>query len=269
VRRPVVCAVDDTPVARHAAHAASWLARALDTELVLAHAFDPMGIPALPRDEMVRRDLTDTDVEHAARVAALRLLDHAADVAGAPAQTELLEGRPVPELLALATARGAALLVAGTAARGRLDLMLAGSTAAELAAGGACPLVAVPPDARLEEPGPVVAGYDGSEHGLRAARYAADLAKRLGREHVLVHVTNGDGVSVVDEFADGGLVVAEGDPAIALATVADERSAALVVSGPRGRSPVGSAVLGSVSAGLVRAADRPVVLVPPGARMGP
>jgi nucleotide-binding universal stress UspA family protein len=58
------------------------------------------------------------------------------------------------------------------------------------------------------------------------------------------------------------MAVEDGDPAQTLAAVAREQSAALLVTGTRGRNPLSSALLGSVSDGLVRAAGRPVALVP-------
>ena len=58
------------------------------------------------------------------------------------------------------------------------------------------------------------------------------------------------------------LVVEDGDPVQVLAAVARERAAALLVTGTRGRNALSSALLGSVSVGLVRAAGRPVALVP-------
>ena len=66
-RRPVMCAVEEGEAARHAVRAAAWLARAFDTELVLAHAFDPMGIPVRPREEMLARGITDDDLADVAR----------------------------------------------------------------------------------------------------------------------------------------------------------------------------------------------------------
>jgi nucleotide-binding universal stress UspA family protein len=284
-QRLLICAVEDTEVSRHAVRAATWLARGLDMPLVVAHAFDRMGIAIMPRDEMVTRNITDDDLESAARVHALRLLDRAARAAGdVNVARELVEGVPVPEILRLTAERRATLLVTGTTARGGLDRVLIGSVSSELAAAAPCPVVAVPPQARLEEPGPVVAGYDGSEHSLRAARHAAGLSARLGRELVLLHVTDGEGVradeQLVRELHAAGmrglgtdarrpaldlevrLSVEDGDPAATLAAVAAEESAALLVTGTRGRNTVSSALLGSVSAGLVRAARRPVVLVP-------
>ena len=283
--RPVVCAIDDGEASRDAVRAAEWLAKALDTGLVLAHAFDPMGIPARPRHEMIARDITDDDLEDVARrTARLLLRDAAASVTGVEFATELVEGQIVAELLELAEARWATLLVAGTAARGGIERLLAGSVSGALATAAPCPLVAVPRGATLEEPGPVVAGYDGSTHSLRAARHAAALAARLGRELVLLHVTAGEAVRPDEQLArelyaagvsglgdDPGrraldltvrLAVEEGDPVQVLAAVAREEAAALIVTGTRGRNPLSSALLGSVSVGLVGAAGRPVALVP-------
>ena len=290
--RPVLCAIEDGEVSRHAVEAATWLARALDAELVLAHAFDPMGIPAHPRHEMLARGITDDDLEQVGRRAARLLLrDAAATVTGVEVATELVEGQVVPELLDLAEARWATLLVAGTAARQGIERVLVGSVSGSLAAAAPCPLVVVPRGAALDEPGPVVAGYDGSAHSLRAARHAAALAARLGRELVLLHVTGDEGVRPDETLArelyaagvsglgdDPGrpgldlkvrLAVEDGDPAQVLAAVAREEAAALLVTGTRGRNAFSAALLGSVSVGLVGAAGRPVALVPAGAGEGP
>jgi nucleotide-binding universal stress UspA family protein len=290
--RPVMAAIDGGEASTDAVEAAAWLARAFDAELLLAHAFDPMGIPARPRSEMLAAHITDEDVEQVARRAARLLLDHASeDVSGVEVATELVEGPAVSALLELAQARWAALLVAGTAARSGIERVLLGSVSGTLAASAPSPVVVVPRGAALEEPGPVVAGYDGSAGGLRAARHAAALAVRLGRELVLVHVTRDKAVEADEQLArelyaaavaglgedPSGrrldlrvrLVVEEGDPVQVLAAIAREESAALLVTGTRGRNALSSALLGSVSAGLVAAAGRPVVLVPASAGEAP
>ena len=50
----------------------------------------------------------------------------------------------------------------------------------------------------------------------------------------------------------------------AVLAVADEHDASLVVVGSRGRSAIRSAVLGSVSYGIVHHSTRPVLVVPGG-----
>jgi nucleotide-binding universal stress UspA family protein len=49
----------------------------------------------------------------------------------------------------------------------------------------------------------------------------------------------------------------------AILDAADEKDAAVVVLGARGRSTLGSALLGSVSYGVVHNSTRPVLIVPP------
>jgi nucleotide-binding universal stress UspA family protein len=172
-----------------------------------------------------------------------------------------------------------------------MDRVLLGSVSGTLAAAAPCPLVAVPRGAALEEPGPVVVGYDGSMHSVRAARHGAAVAARLRRELVLLHVGAGQGVPPDEELArelyaagasglgdDPGrpapdlkveFAVEDGDPVQVLAAVGREQAAALLVTGTRGRNAVTSALLGSVSVGLVGAAGRPVMLVPASAGEAP
>jgi nucleotide-binding universal stress UspA family protein len=284
--RPVICAVDDTEAARHAAVSSRWLADALAAPLVLAHVFDPHGIGVPSMGEMAAAGMTVEDIEHGARQRARRLVEEAAGAIGGQVTTVVPEDLPLPGLLELAAARGARLLVAGTAALAGLDRVLIGSVSSELAAAAPCPVVVVPLDAAVGEPGPIVAGYDGSEHSLRAARHAAALAAQLDRDIVLAHAVGDrdEGVSSDAELGDEllaaavsavgqrpdrppldldvSLAVEEGDPVQTIARVCRERAAPLVVTGTRGRNVVTGALLGSVSAGLARAAGRPVVLVP-------
>jgi nucleotide-binding universal stress UspA family protein len=283
--RPVMCAFVDTRDSRHALRAAEWLAGALDTSLVVAHAFDPGGVPVLPRREMALASVTEDDLERAARLGARRMLERAAEtVTDVAVRTEMPKGLPVPALLEAAAAHDATLLVAETAARAGPDRVLIGSVASELAAHAPCPMIAVPRAAALSEPGPIVAGYDGSAHSERAARHAASLAARMGRDLLLVHGAGGgdEEVSVDPELpralyaaaASSGeptthardgfevrLAVEEGHPVDVLAAVAREQAAPLIITGTRGRNAVTTALLGSVTAQLVRVAGRPIGMV--------
>jgi nucleotide-binding universal stress UspA family protein len=154
----------------------------------------------------------------------------------------VLTGVPPLVIRRRAVECGATLLVTGTAAREGLEHLLLGSVSGELAADAPCPVVVVPPDSALREPGPVLVGDDGSEHGRRAAGHAEALATRVERELVRMHVETGD-------------------PAESLARAAREGRACLAVVGTRGRRPFRGQLFASVSTGLVRAAGRPVMLV--------
>ena len=136
---------------------------------------------------------------------------------------------------------------------------------------------------------PVVCGVDWSEESIAAARVAAGLSGRLRASLVLAHVVDEHPVfpygsetamnrrrhQAHEEAAWRferlgqrlGLPGAEsrvlfGAPADELAGLALEEDAALLVVGSRGRGAVKTALFGSVSSGLSRMADRPVVVVP-------
>lgn len=248
---PILCAFDASEPSVLAAHVAAWLAGALRVPLELVYVVDHGDLPALPprgagidphvRDalpeiqEQIAEDDARADLE-----TALSALSHE-NVTGT-----VLTGSPANVIRRRAVDCGATLLVCGTAARSGLQHLLHGSVSGALAADAPCPAVAVPADAALREPGPVVAGDDGSEHGRRAVRHAQALSARLDRELVHMHVESGDPVSE-------------------LARATRERRACLAVVGTRGRGPLRGQLFGSVSAGLVRAAGRPVVLVSEGA----
>jgi nucleotide-binding universal stress UspA family protein len=158
--------------------------------------------------------------------------------------------------------------------------------------------------------GTALIGYDGSEDAAAAIRHAGNLL--APRHAVVVHVweslggallrTDADGLTgtmheAAVEFdeedrrnaeriaAEGAELAGEvgfdaearplqGRPKAwpALLTAADAVDAVVVVIGSRGQGAVKSALLGSVSSGLLHHADRPVLVVPPceeGTPVGP
>ena len=284
-RITIVCAVaGDTPP--QVVEASSWLARELGGDVVLAHAFDALAIAVPPAAELTIAGVTSDEVASAERDRArARLEALAARFANVEHTTVVAGARPVPALLGIADEHDASLMLTGTAARGGLDRVLVGSVASDLASQARCPVVVVREDAALGAAGPVVVGYDGSDDSLRAARHAAALASGLGRGLVLVHVVDADtepvqaDVQLARELheavaacqigrpqrVDAAIAVERGDPVEQLTDLARRRQAALLVTGTRGRGAVTSALLGSVSSGVVRTAGRPVVLVGPAA----
>lgn len=135
--------------------------------------------------------------------------------------------------------------------------------------------------------GPVVVGVDGSTNAQRALTVAADLARRLDADLVVLHalglMTVIEGHHVPSEghrddierllraewcrslHGDPSLrwraEIVYGSPADVLLTQASALDAALVVVGSRGIGD--ERALGSTSHHVVHHCDRPVVVVPP------
>jgi nucleotide-binding universal stress UspA family protein len=144
----------------------------------------------------------------------------------------------------------------------------------------------------------IVCGIDDSDGALRAARVAADLARRLDAHLVVaivvspvLHVppegrTPGGGSDrealLADRRERAGAVLARAARAAGVADDADlkvlagdaarvliaearvDDDPALIVVGSRGQGAIRAAILGSVSSQLVRESPCPVVVVPAG-----
>lgn len=137
-------------------------------------------------------------------------------------------------------------------------------------------------------PTTIIVGVDGSDTSMRAAAYAAGLARRQSAELLLVYVgTTPSMSSLVPELAGsveqtnsevaddlrreieaaavrGGVkfrfITVHGDPYAELARIADdERADALVVGAS---SQAGHRLIGSIAVRLVRAGRWPVTVVP-------
>lgn len=124
--------------------------------------------------------------------------------------------------------------------------------------------------------GAVICGVDGSELAGRAVAVGLALASALRSDLVLAHVVANESERRQGELLLADAVVAAqlgtgvervlrvGRPPVELSLLARERGASLLVVGTRGRGALTSAILGSVSLGLLERAPCPVVVVPPG-----
>ncbi len=137
----------------------------------------------------------------------------------------------------------------------------------------------------------ILCATDGSEHGDRALRQAARMARagdgELHLAHVIERIPGGSRLGGQDVFlteseidsrivrqgeamaqqsgvtAEVHLVRGTGSPAKQLATLAERIDADLIVLGSRGHSPLAGVMLGSVTQQLLHATDRLVLAVPP------
>jgi nucleotide-binding universal stress UspA family protein len=136
----------------------------------------------------------------------------------------------------------------------------------------------------------VIVGYDGSDYAKTALQAALDAAKAYGDPVIVafgyeLNKVAGeiqDYAAALKEVArqrldearevaadhDSGVevdaVIVEEAPAKALAELAEERDARLIVIGSRGESPIRGALLGSTAHKLLHLSSRPVLVVPAG-----
>jgi nucleotide-binding universal stress UspA family protein len=137
----------------------------------------------------------------------------------------------------------------------------------------------------------ILVATDGSRSGTAAVDEAIKLAARLGVGLTFVSVFRPpsrvlgdpfyersvrqglrDTHAAVEEALDRATVagvpadgeIMEGNAADEIVALADNRDASLIVLGSRGHGPLVGALLGSVSAGVMQQARRPVLIVNPG-----
>ena len=205
-----------------------------------------------------------------------------------------------PAFLSAADEIDADAIVCGSRGRGAVARSLLGSTSTSLVHHSTRPVLVVPQVPEALD-GPALLAYDGSSDARAAIERAGRLlpgraaivvhvwyspVRHSLSGRALAHAPIGELRVVIDDyeamFADvAGDVVKEG-VALArdagldasgeavesgagawreLAELADRRSAVVIVCGSRGRSSVASALLGSVSSGLVHNAQTPTLLV--------
>jgi len=285
----LLIAYDGSPSAKAAIAFASALFPAAAAHVAHVHAPPPspdtgaLARIALP-DDMVREGIERMRAD--AQAAGNEAVEEGvalATAAGLDATPELrFAVTPWRELHALADAVDADVIVCGTHGANAVERVVVGSTASSLLHHADRPLLVVPGEA--EAAGPILAGYDGSDHAKAALEFAAGHLR--GRSLLITHawpvpmlVTALVPVApelptshVADEgvglAADAGLeaspVTADGTRGQwrALLASAEEHDAAAILVGSRGRGALTSTVLGSVASGLVHAAARPVLVVP-------
>lgn len=127
--------------------------------------------------------------------------------------------------------------------------------------------------------GTIVCGVTASPEAGSAAQLAGALAARLGLRLVLVHAIDGDaageredaGERLLEALGDASPADAEtrlvvGDPVHALANVAAEEGADLVVVGARSVGPRNRRLVSRLACELPAATPVPVVVAPPSTR---
>jgi nucleotide-binding universal stress UspA family protein len=267
----IVCGIAEGSDSHTAARVAARLAERLGATLVLVHVGLEPFVRLGPSTTYERRRRRKRAFHESGL---LRVVLEPVPVEDSTVLRRVVFGpSPSEELRRLAGHEAVKLLVVGSQRPGAFEAVL-GSTSAELAQAAPCPVVVVPVGvpADLRCDGCVICGVADEAADANVVLTAAELAQRLGVALVLAHVGEPRDPSFLDalrrvaqETAPQLVIdhhIANGRPAGALARYAAERDATLIAVGTRGRGALLSAVLGSVSAELVRTTDRPMLVVP-------
>ena len=208
----------------------------------------------------------------------------------------IVGGPPAYGLRDLAVDEGADLIVIGSTHRGPIGRVLPGRTALRLVRDTPCPIAIAPnelADDSAAAAGDIAVAFDGTEQASRGLRFAAELALQVGATIRVIAVLAPTGrpprlldrvdaaktekaardrerlIHAVEEATrglppalDAKSVLLEGFPISAISDYG-LGPGGLLVTGSHGRGPLSSAVLGSVSDGLIDASPWPLIVVPP------
>lgn len=289
----ILCPVDFSDCSRHALDYAVGIARRHEARITALYVLPPL-VPLLPP---VGGGLyppiafSPADLEQYDR----ELASFAAGSGDVPIQTQVAQGSVVGEIVRVASALPADLLVLGTHGRSGFERLMLGSTTEKLLRKAACPVLTVPPHAPDAAPigalfARVLCAVDFSPASLRALALAESLAGEAGADLCVMHVI--EPVSVFEPVAAGAgtpirnadvrrdavrrlerliardtraftettELVTTGKPSREILREAAERRSDLIVLGAHG-GLAGLPAFGSTTADVVRQAQSPVVTV--------
>jgi nucleotide-binding universal stress UspA family protein len=148
----IVCGVDGSAHARHAAIAALTLAERLGTRLTLVHVAPARSLlpVASPRAD-VETSASARSADVAKSEADEAFASMSPEISRANADREVRRGKPAGVLAELADERGAELIVVGSRGRGAWRSAALGSVSAELIRLAPCPVMIVPERAGMEQ----------------------------------------------------------------------------------------------------------------------
>ena len=294
--RSILCPVDFSEPSREALRWAGMLARRMKARLTVLSAVEPLLAEAAQLQ--LGRDLVRETEPELREFAAATWSQKTA--AALDARFAVQVGPAADAILRTAVTESADLIVIGTHGLGGVRKWLLGSTTERVLRRAHTPVFTVPPSASgmlrsdaTTTPlalGPVLAATDFSDASRRAIGWAADLAREFASQLCLVHVVEAvaaaprwqsylayaDDARVVEagpqlqtlaqqvaSRVDVDSVVVRGHAADAIAGVADERRASMIVMGLAGRDSAAGSRPGSIAYRVLCLAKVPVLVVQP------
>lgn len=280
--RKLIVGYDGTDPARDALALSRRLVYATGADMILANVY-----PGRPYANVGKGD--DQGYFNFMRRDAERVLAEAPTGVHAELRA-VAASSPARGLHDLAEETDAEFIVLGSTHRGKLGLIEPGSTGERLLHGAPCAVAVAPvgyAENSTERPGCVAVGCDGTPESQAALEAGIELARRLNASlRIIAAVEPADEAADPKSgrqrtFVDWLREQRRGELSKALATVPDDVNAEaaivdgvpadalrdldgvdLLVLGTSGYGRVRGAILGSVSAKVVRGASAPVVIVP-------
>lgn len=281
----IVIGWDGSEQGRDALDLGLRLAAATDAKLLVAtvYLYAPLAT-AVPPGEFQERLVADAEVALAS-----------ARAAAGDANVEFLTlagSSPAQTLHELAEREEANLILVGSSHRSAVGRVVAGTAANALLRGAPCAVGVVPRGHRVSS-SPIASigvGYDGSPESAEALGAARRLGSALSAAVRLIDVVDVATLRFTGYGYDGNLSAVrevvheelaeveasdpsikgelrEGDPAGELIAATGDLD--LLILGSRGYGPIRRALLGGVSARVLRKATCPVIVIPRGARAEP
>lgn len=291
ILRSILCPVDFSEQSRHALRLAGALAARYQSRLVVLSVVDPLLAEAARA--ALKLDLAKTETGPALEAFVTATWPGAELPSPRPA-VEVRVGNSSEVILEVAARDAADLIVMGTQGLGGIRKWLVGSTMERVLRATRTPVLAVPPISHVRNAAfdvdAILAATDFTNSSAAAVASAAKFARNLNVPLLLVHVVEPVAVppewsTIVDESNDARVsdaqerlkalagefsasqateaIVMLGDPAEAIAAVAAERGAGLIVMGLTGHQGPFARSPGSIAYRVLCGASVPVLVVPP------
>ncbi|MFN8062729.1 MAG: universal stress protein [Vicinamibacterales bacterium] len=288
--RHILCPIDFSEYSEHALSHAAALARWYGSRLTLMHVWtiSPAPIPSLePTLVMPALPEQQTRIAEALNEMATPLRD-----SGLKVSTAISEGSAVHEVIGLATADAADLIVMGTHGRGGFERFVLGSVTEKVLRKAPCPVLTVPRAVSGEAVDrvhykrilcPVDAPSSTSPELASALSLAKETDAQLTLLHVVEPIRTPPGLTGIDTYAYEtqleadwrtrlhGVVgpdvrtwcriderVVKGRAAVSILDLATEVHAEIIVMGVQGRGTLDLLLFGSTTHQVVRQASCPV-----------
>ena len=291
----ILCPIDQSDISRRALDYAVALAKRYGASVCAAEVVSV----TLPTADYLppSAEFALTAGQQQAHAEALEAFVAPARREGVTVETRVSGGFIVEQLLLEAEQYNPDLIVMGTHGRSGVQRLVLGSVAEKILRRAACPVLTVPPAAKvapaaLELPKTILCPMDFSDASLRALEFAMSLAQESDATLILMHVVDWaaetwaagtHGAALADytsarkaeaerllhdaipeparEWCKPEILVVEGKPWRQVLRVAGERNADLVVLGVLGRGAVDLTLFGSTTHHVVREAPCPVLTV--------